>query len=140
MSNSPFPEISDEALQIGFRRAIEFRNLLILASVVLAIVSLLFGLDFLLGSLLGSAIIGLNFHWTVRFVLNMLEERKLRPLYLLIYGAKFIVSMMVLYVAIVQLDISAVGIMLGLSNILLAATAYALIQRPRSSDSSDVLS
>ncbi|MEC8543778.1 MAG: ATP synthase subunit I [SAR324 cluster bacterium] len=140
MSNSPFPEISDEALQIGFRKAIEFRNLLILASVVLSIVSLLFGLDFLLGSLLGSAIVGLNFHWTVRFVLNMLEERKLRPLYLLIYGAKFIVSMMVLYVAIVQLDISAVGIMLGLSNILLAATAYALIQRPRSSDSSDVLS
>ena len=140
MSNSPFPEISDEALQIGFRKATEFRNLLILASVVLAIVSLLFGLDFLLGSLLGSAIVGLNFHWTVRFVLNMLEERKLRPLSLLIYGAKFIVSMMVLYVAIVQLDISAVGIMLGLSNILLAATAYALIQRPRSSDSSDVLS
>ena len=140
MSNSPFPEISDKALQIGFRKATEFRNLLILASVVLAIVSLLFGLDFLLGSLLGSAIVGLNFHWTVRFVLNMLEERKLRPLYLLIYGAKFIVSMMVLYVAIVQLDISAVGIMLGLSNILLAATAYALIQRPRSSDSSDVLS
>lgn len=140
MSNSPFPEISDEALQIGFRKATEFRNLLILASVVLAIVSLLFGLDFLLGSLLGSAIVGLNFHWTVRFVLNMLEERKLRPLYLMIYGAKFIVSMMVLYVAIVQLDISAVGIMLGLSNILLAATAYALIQRPRSSDSSDVLS
>jgi hypothetical protein len=140
MSNSPFPEIADEALQIGFRKATEFRNLLILASVVLAIVSLLFGLDFLLGSLLGSAIVGLNFHWTVRFVLNMLEERKLRPLYLLIYGAKFIVSMMVLYVAIVQLDISAVGIMLGLSNILLAATAYALIQRPRSSDSSDVLS
>ena len=140
MSNSPFPEISDEALQIGFRKAIEFRNLLILVSVVLATVSLLFGLDFLLGSLLGSAIVGLNFHWTVRFVLNMLEERKLRPLYLLIYGAKFIVSMMILYVAIVQLDISAVGIMLGLSNILLAATAYALIQRPRSSDSSDVLS
>ena len=140
MSNSPFPEISDEALQIGFRKATEFRNLLILASVVLAIVTLLFGLDFLLGSLLGSAIVGLNFHWTVRFVLNMLEERKLRPLYLLIYGAKFIVSMMVLYVAIVQLDINAIGIMLGLSNILLAATAYALIQRPRSSDSSDVLS
>ena len=140
MSNSPFPEISDEALQVGFRKATEFRNLLILASVVLAIVSLLFGLDFLLGSLLGSAIVGLNFHWTVRFVLNMLEERKLRPLYLLIYGAKFIVSMMVLYVAIVKLDINAVGIMLGLSNILLAATAYALIQRPRSSDSSDVLS
>ena len=140
MSNPPFPEISDEALQIGFRKATEFRNLLILASVILAIVSLLFGLDFLLGSLLGSAIVGLNFHWTVRFVLNMLEERKLRPLYLLIYGAKFIVSMMVLYVAIVQLDINAVGIMLGLSNILLAATAYALIQRPRSSDSSDVLS
>ena len=140
MSNSPFPEISDEALQVGFRKATEFRNLLILASVVLAIVSLLFGLDFLLGSLLGSAIVGLNFHWTVRFVLNMLEERKLRPLYLLIYGAKFIVSMMVLYVAIVQLDINAVGIMLGLSNILLAATAYALIQRPRSSDSTDVLS
>ena len=79
MSNSPFPEISDEALQIGFRKATEFRNLLILASVVLAIVSVLFGLDFLLGSLLGSAIVGLNFHWTVRFVLNMLEERKLRP-------------------------------------------------------------
>ena len=140
MSNSPFPEISDEALQVGFRKATEFRNLLILASVVLAIVSLLFGLDFLLGSLLGSAIVGLNFHWTVRFVLNMLEERRLQSLYLIVYGAKFIVSMMVLYVAIVQLDINAVGIMLGLSNILLAATAYALIQRPRSSDSSDVLS
>ena len=140
MSNSPFPEISDEALQIGFRKATEFRNLLILASVVLAIVSLLFGLDFLLGSLLGSAIVGLNFHWTVRFVLNMLEERRLQSLYLIVYGAKFIVSMMDVYVAIVQLDIHAVGIMLGLSNILLAATAYALIQRPRSSDSSDVLS
>lgn len=140
MSNSPFPEISDEALQVGFRKATEFRNLLILASVVLAIVSLLFGLDFLLGSLLGSAIVGLNFHWTVRFVLNMLEERRLQSLYLIVYGAKFIVSMMVLYVAIVQLDINAIGIMLGLSNILLAATAYALIQRPRSSDSSDVLS
>jgi hypothetical protein len=140
MSNSPLPEISDEALQIGFRTAIEFRNLLILGSIALAVVSLFFGLDFLLGSLLGSAIVGLNFHWTVRFVLNMLEEQKLRPLYLVIYGAKFIVSMMVLYVAIVQLDIHAVGIMLGLSNILLAATAYALIQRPKSPDSSDVLS
>ncbi len=140
MSNSIFPDISDEALQIGFRKATEFRNLLILTSGILAVVSLLFGLDFLLGSLLGSAIVGLNFHWTVRFVLNMLEERRLQSLYLIVYGAKFIVSMMVLYVAIVQLDISAVGIMLGLSNILLAATAYALIQRPRSSDSSDVLS
>ena len=79
MSNLPFPEISDEALRIGFRKAIEFRNLLILASVILAIVSLLFGLDFLLGSLLGSAIVGLNFHWTVRFALNMLEERKFGP-------------------------------------------------------------
>jgi hypothetical protein len=114
--------------------------LLILTSGILAAVSLLFGLDFLLGSLLGSAIVGLNFHWTVRFVLNMLEERRLQSLYLIVYGAKFIVSMMVLYVAIVQLDINAIGIMLGLSNILLAATAYALIQRPRSSDSSDVLS
>jgi hypothetical protein len=140
MSNSIFPDISDEALQIGFRKATEFRNLLILTSGILAVVSLLFGLDFLLGSLLGSAIVGLNFHWTVRFVLNMLEERRLQSLYLIVYGAKFIVSMMVLYVAIVQLDIHAVGIMLGLSNILLAATAYALIQRPRSSDSSDVLS
>jgi len=140
MSNSIFPDISDEALQIGFRKATEFRNLLILTSGILAAVSLLFGLDFLLGSLLGSAIVGLNFHWTVRFVLNMLEERRLQSLYLIVYGAKFIVSMMVLYVAIVQLDINAVGIMLGLSNILLAATAYALIQRPRSSDSSDVLS
>ena len=140
MSNSIFPDISDEALQIGFRKATEFRNLLILTSGILAVVSLLFGLDFLLGSLLGSAIVGLNFHWTVRFVLNMLEERRLQSLYLVVYGAKFIVSMMVLYVAIVQLDIHAVGIMLGLSNILLAATAYALIQRPRSSDSSDVLS
>ncbi|MEY3044706.1 MAG: hypothetical protein RL242_1548 [Pseudomonadota bacterium] len=140
MSNSIFPDISDEALQIGFRKATEFRNLLILTSGILAAVSLLFGLDFLLGSLLGSAIVGLNFHWTVRFVLNMLEERRLQSLYLIVYGAKFIVSMMVLYVAIVQLDIHAVGIMLGLSNILLAATAYALIQRPRSSDSSDVLS
>src|SRR6056300_750970 len=133
MSNSIFPDISDEALQIGFRKATEFRNLLILTSGILAAVSLLFGLDFLLGSLLGSAIVGLNFHWTVRFVLNMLEERRLQSLYLIVYGAKFIVSMMVLYVAIVQLDIHAVGIMLGLSNILLAATAYALIQRPRSS-------
>jgi len=140
MSNSIFLDISDEALQIGFRKATEFRNLLILTSGILAVVSLLFGLDFLLGSLLGSAIVGLNFHWTVRFVLNMLEERRLQSLYLIVYGAKFIVSMMVLYVAIVQLDIHAVGIMLGLSNILLAATAYALIQRPRSSDSSDVLS
>jgi hypothetical protein len=140
MSNSIFPDISDEALQIGFRKATEFRNLLILTSGILAAVSLLFGLDFLLGSLLGSAIVGLNFHWTVRFVLNMLEERRLQSLYLIVYGAKFIVSMMVLYVAIVQLDINAIGIMLGLSNILLAATAYALIQRPRSSDSSDVLS
>jgi hypothetical protein len=140
MSNSIFPDISDEALQIGFRKATEFRNLLILNSGILAAVYLLFGLDFLLGSLLGSAIVGLNFHWTVRFVLNMLEERRLQSLYLIVYGAKFIVSMMVLYVAIVQLDIHAVGIMLGLSNILLAATAYALIQRPRSSDSSDVLS
>ncbi|MEK9700993.1 MAG: ATP synthase subunit I [Deltaproteobacteria bacterium] len=140
MSNSIFPDISDEALQIGFRKATEFRNLLILTSGALAAFSLLFGLDFLLGSLLGSAIVGLNFHWTVRFVLNMLEERRLQSLYLIVYGAKFIVSMMVLYVAIVQLDIHAVGIMLGLSNILLAATAYALIQRPRSSDSSDVLS
>ena len=140
MSNSIFPDISDEALQIGFCKATEFRNLLILTSGALAAFSLLFGLDFLLGSLLGSAIVGLNFHWTVRFVLNMLEERRLQSLYLIVYGAKFIVSMMVLYVAIVQLDIHAVGIMLGLSNILLAATAYALIQRPRSSDSSDVLS
>ena len=135
-----FPQITDDSLRSGFGKADELQRMLVLASVLLAVLSLFFGLDFLWGSLLGSAVVGLNYHWTVRFVLNLLEERRLRALYLLIYGAKFLVSMLVLYVALIQFGVHPVGLMVGLSNILLAVTLYALLQRPRPSDSSDVLS
>jgi hypothetical protein len=134
-----FPKVTSESLQLGQQRADELTRILVFVSFGLTTISLFNGLDFLFATLLGCAVVGLNYHWTARFVLNLLEEQKVRPLYLAIYATKFVVSMIVLYLALNDFGADPVGLLIGLSNILLAVLIYAGTRRTRPSDSPDVL-
>ena len=138
MSSLSIPEVNPQALEQGFAKAKDLRTILIRVSLFLTVFSLFFGLDFLWGTLLGCSVVGINYHWTVRFVFNLLEERKIHVVFFVVYCAKFLFSMIVLYMAINDFQINPVGLLLGLSNILLAVLFFAGNLHLRS-DSSDVL-
>ena len=84
-------------------------------------------LDYLLGVFLGCSVVGLNFHWTVVFVRNLIHDKKVQPLNLIFYLTKFAISALVLFGALNNFEIPPLGLIIGLSNILLAVVAYSVI-------------
>ena len=79
------------------------------------------------GVFLGCSVVGLNFHWTVVFVRNMIQYKKVQPLNLIFYLTKFAISALVLFGAINYFEIPPLGLIIGLSNILLAVVTYSVI-------------
>ena len=118
------PEIHEES------PSDQVRTLYIILLTVSGILILLAGilkLDYLLGVFLGCLVIGLNFHWTVVFVHNLIHEKKVQPLNLIFYLTKFAFSALVLFGAINNFEIPPLGLIIGLSNILIAVVAYSVI-------------
>ena len=108
----------------------QVRTLYIILLTVSGILILLAGilkLDYLLGVFLGCSVVGLNFHWTVVFVRNLIHDKKVQPLNLIFYLTKFAISALVLFGAINYFEIPPLGLIIGLSNILLAVVAYSVI-------------
>jgi len=100
----------------------------ILAGVSFALAALawlLGGIDTALGALLGSALVAINLAGTVLFVRVVLRDRKYKALLLASNLVKFGLTMVVLYLAIVRFNISAIGIVTGLSSMLVASLIYA---------------
>jgi len=107
-------------------------GILAVVSAVLFLISwLLGGIDTALGALLGSAIVGLNLAGTVLFVRLVLGNRRNRYKALLLASSvvKFGLTMVVLYLAIVRFNVNAIGILVGLSSMLLTSLLLA-VARP----------
>ena len=64
-------------------------TILLAVSGVLILLTGILKLDYLLGVFLGCSVVGLNFHWTVVFVRNLIHDKKVQPLNLIFYLTKF---------------------------------------------------
>jgi hypothetical protein len=96
-----------------------------ISAALLALAWLLGGLDMAEGALLGSGLVALNLMGTVAFIRMVLRDRRYRALLFVSFIAKFGLTMAALYIAIVRFGMSAVGILIGLSSLLLASLLYA---------------
>lgn len=105
-----------------------FRNLLLGISIILVAGTAIFQLDLMLSVMLGCAVIGFNYYWTVKFVQKLLLERKLFALDLLFILTKFAISVIVLFVALTYLELPPMGLLIGLSNVALAAIVYSFVR------------
>ena len=118
------PEIPEESPSHQVRA---LYTILLTMSGILILLAGILKLDYLLGVFLGCSVVGLNFHWTVVFVRNLIYDKKVQPLNLIFYLTKFAISALVLFGAINYFEIPPLGLIIGLSNILLAVVAYSVI-------------
>ena len=125
-------ELRDELVtpekSIEIKQAHLFQNLLLVVSIVLILGTAIFALDLILSVVLGCLVIGFNFVWTRQFVRKLLKEGKLRPLDLLFYLTKFVISVIFMFAALTYLDLSPGGLLIGLSNIGLATITLSFIR------------
>ena len=123
-STKDAPEIPEESPSDQVRT---LYTILLTVSGILILLTGILKLDYLLGVFLGCSVVGLNFHWTVVFVRNLIHDKKVQPLNLIFYLTKFAISALVLFGAINYFEIPPLGLIIGLSNILLAVVAYSVI-------------
>lgn len=95
-------------------------------AVLLAGSAWLGGLDFGVGVLLGFAIVLLNFIWTKKAVKSILFSDRPRALLTLSFLVKFGITGVVLFYAILRLQVDAIGVLIGLSSLVLASVLFAL--------------
>ena len=123
-STEDAPEIPEESPSDQVRT---LYTILLTVSGILILLAGILKLDYLLGVFLGCSVVGLNFHWTVVFVRNLIHDKKVQPLNLIFYLTKFAISALVLFGALNNFEIPPLGLIIGLSNILLAVVAYSVI-------------
>jgi hypothetical protein len=97
-------------------------------SIILVAGTAIFQLDLMPSVMLGCAVIGFNYYWTVKFVQKLLLERKLFALDLLFILTKFAISVIVLFGALTYLELPPMGLLIGLSNVALAAIVYSFVR------------
>jgi len=84
------------------------------------------GLDFSVGVLLGFVIVLLNFIWTKKAVKSILFSDRPRALLTLSFLVKFGITGVVLFYTILRLQVDAMGVLIGLSSLVLASVLFAL--------------
>ena len=102
---------------------------LILLGVSVALVALawvLGGLDMAEGALLGCLLVGMNLMGTVAFIRLVLRDRRYKALLIGSFIVKFGLTLVVLYIAMLRLNMSAIGILIGLSSMLVASLIYTM--------------
>ena len=118
------PEIPEESPSDQVR---PLYTILLTVSGILILLTGILKLDYLLGVFLGCSVVGLNFNWTVAIVSYLIHDKKVQPLNLIFYLTKFAISALVLFGAINYFEIPPLGLIIGLSTILLAVVAYSVI-------------
>ncbi len=118
------PEIPEESPSDQVRT---LYTILLTVSGISILLAGILKLDYLLGVSLGCSVVGLNFHWTVVFVRNLIQDKKVQPLNLIFYLTKFAISALVLFGALNSLEIPPLSLIIGLSNIILTVVAYSII-------------
>ena len=109
------------------RTLVRIRNLLFVVSAGLALATSPFGLDVVVGSLIGSTVVVLNVLGSAWPIRQLLLHQRIHPMLVLFQLLKLGLSGVVLYVAILHFEVSATGLLIGLSNIILAVMAYSVI-------------
>lgn len=89
---------------------------------------LLRGIDFTLGVLLGSGIVGMNYLWSIRVFSRILAEDHPRVRLAISWVLKFGFTGLVLYLAIVKLGLHPVGIIVGVSAVAIAGLFLAAVR------------
>ena len=126
---SQVPEGIDTFKEIEqLKQAYFFRNLLFAVSMILVAGTAIFSIDLSPSVLLGCAVVGFNYFWTMQFVRKLLQERKLQALDLLFSFTKFGISIIILFVAMQYFDFSPGGLLIGLSNIALTIVIYSFVR------------
>ena len=105
--------------------------LLLVSAVLVAGAYLLRGIDFSLGVLLGSVIVVLNYIWSIRVFSRILGETPPKARLGVSWVLKFGVTALVLYVAVVRLGIQPVGIIVGVSAVVITGLLFAVARRFR---------
>ena len=121
-SANPRPHISSETMA----SLSEVTRILIIVSILIILGVALFRLDFLPAALLGSSVVGLNFFLTRQVLLRVLLFKDLKRRMLILYLLKLGLSVFVLYVAIVIIQLPGLGILIGLSNIVIAIFIFSI--------------
>jgi len=126
-------EISKEndssiSLSNPLKQANFFQNILLGVSILLVLGTLILRLDLVPSVLLGCTVIGFNYFWTIKFVRNLLLYQKLQALDVVFILTKFGISVIVLFGALNILDLPANGILIGISNVVLATIIFTLFR------------
>ena len=84
------------------------------------------GLDFASAELLGFIVVALNVYWTKRAVKSVLFDSRPKALLTVSYLFKLGLTAFILYYGIVHYQIDPLGVLLGLTSLLLATIIFAL--------------
>ena len=109
------------------RTLVRIRNLLFVVSAGLALATSPFGLDVVVGSLIGSTVVVLNVLGSAWPIRQLLLHQRIHPMLVLFQLLKLGLSGVVLYVAILHFEVSATGLLIGLSNIILTSLLYTVL-------------
>ena len=89
------------------------------------------GLDFALAALLGFVVVLLNFIWTKNLVKSiLLEQHRPKALSVFVYIFKFGLTAVVLYIAMVKYQVDGLGILIGLSTMIVGTFIFAYYVKP----------
>ena len=106
---------------------VRIRNLLFVVSAGLALATSPFGLDVVVGSLIGSTVVVLNVLGSAWPIRQLLLHQRIHPMLVLFQLLKLGLSGVVLYLAILHFEVSATGLLIGLSNIILTSLLYTVL-------------
>lgn len=101
------------------------RLLLVVSAVLVGGAYALLGIDFAGGVLLGCGIVGLNYLWSKRVFSRVLREDHPKARLGTTWVFKFGLTALILYIAIVRLGVDPVGIVVGVSAIVIAGLLLA---------------
>jgi hypothetical protein len=86
------------------------------------------GIDFSIGVLLGSGIVSLNLWWTRRVVFKALRDDHPKARLWISFLFKFGLTVVILFIAILRLNIDPVGILVGISSLVITGFAFAFVR------------
>lgn len=87
------------------------------------------GIDFAKGTLVGCIVVAINFFVSQRLVGKLIIEKSIHPVLLIAYFFKLGASVLILFVAVVRLNVDIVGLMLGLSSVLFSSVCSTLARK-----------
>ena len=121
--NDPSTNFSKPIKQANF-----FRNILLAISILLVLGAAILRLDLVPSVLLGCTVIGFNYFLTIKFVRKLLLGQKIQALDIFFILTKFGISVTVLFGALNILDLPPNGILIGISNVVLATIVFTLFK------------